>query len=339
LTIARKGSALSLIRRLFDAQWMSAHAASGLSSGEGLIERVRDRTTRTETDKKTGERVEVEEDPGVDDKRLVVTEEEFARVLRVKGRDQNTLADVLRQAWDGQDLGVLTRKRTLRATAPHICIIGHITGDELNQLMDDLSTANGLGNRFLFCLAQRSKLLPFGGGLEPAVLDELRRRLAIALDMSPHGEIRLDVIARSLWATVYPKLATDQGGLIGALCARAAPHVMRVALTYALLDGSEMIGQAHLRAGLEVWRYAEASARYAFRDRTGNPVADRILTGLHDAGLAGLAKTQLFELLGRNVPAAAINTALRWLQEQGLAMPRQSPAAGPGRPGEIWVAP
>jgi hypothetical protein len=336
-SIARKGSAFAQVRRLFDAEWMRGHIAGGLSSGEGLIERVRDRTTREEVNKKTGERSIVEDDPGIDDKRLICVEEEFARVLRVKGRDQNILADILRQAWDGQDLGVMTRKRTLHATAPHIAIIGHITADELNQQMDDLSTANGLGNRFLFCCVQRSKLLPFGGGAEPAVFDDLRRQLAHRLDLAPRGAIGLDDVARVLWARVYPTLAGDGGGLIGALCARAAPLVMRIALVYALLDGREVIGEAHLQAGLEVWRYAEASARYAFRDRTGNPTADRILAGLRDAGASGLAKTQIFELFARHANATGINAALRLLQEAGSAAPLPRPATAGNRV-ERWAA-
>jgi hypothetical protein len=233
----------------------------------------------------------------------------------------------LRQVWDGQDLGVMTRKRTLRATAPHICIIGHITADELNQEMDDLSTANGLANRFLFCCAQRSRLLPFGGGPEPATLDELRRRLALALDTAPRGEIGFDIAARTLWEAAYPDIAGERYGLFGALTSRGAPQIVRIALIYALLDGSPQIGQAHLEAALAVWQYAEASARFAFANRTGNPVADRILVSLRDAAPNGIATRELFALFDRHIGAAGINTALRQMQQQGLAEPRQTPAS------------
>jgi hypothetical protein len=338
-SIARKGSALAQIRRLFDAEALRDHTTSGLSSGEGLIHCVRDRATHFETDRKTRERVEIEDDPGVADKRLLVVEEEFGRVLRVKARENSILPDVLRQAWDGADLGVMTRKARLRASAAHICIIGHVTADELSLEMDDLSTVNGLGNRFLFCCAKRSRLLPFGGGTEPAVLDALRRRLAIALAAAPKGEIAFDIAARALWQSVYAGIAGERHGLFGALTSRAAPQVVRVALIYALLDGSERIGQAHLKAGLAVWRYAEASVRHAFRERTGNPVGDHILASLRDAGPAGLGKTQLFGLFGRHVNAGKINTALRQLEEQGFARKTQRPP-GPhgGKPAEMWVA-
>jgi hypothetical protein len=334
---ARKGTALAQSRRLFDVGWTDGHIRGGLSSGEGLIGLVRDRSTRIETNKKTGERTEIEDDPGVDDKRLLLVEEEFARTLRAAGRPENTLAAIIRQAWDGLSLATLTRKSALRATRPHISIIGHITTAELQAELDDTDALNGLANRFLFVCARRSRLLPFGGTIEPDVLDELRRRLAFALDSAPRGAIGLDMAARRMWEAAYPDIARDRHGLFGALTSRAAAQIMRVSLIYALLDGSERIAEAHLRAGLEVWRYAEQSARFAFKDRTGGKVADTILAGLRDAGADGLAKTQMHALLGRHANAASINNALRQLEEQGYAK-RQAPVSTGGRPLETWVA-
>jgi hypothetical protein len=80
----------------------------GLSSGEGLIAHVRDC-------------------PAIIDKRCLIMESEFARVLKVMSRANNILSTVLRAAWDGSNLYVLTRNESLRATNPHISIIGHIT--------------------------------------------------------------------------------------------------------------------------------------------------------------------------------------------------------------------
>ena len=97
--------------------WTEQHIRGGLSSGEGLIDRVRDRTTKFETDKRTSERTEIEDDPGVDDKRLLLVEEEFARTLRAAGRSENTLGAVIRQAWDGQSLATMTRKASLSPPA------------------------------------------------------------------------------------------------------------------------------------------------------------------------------------------------------------------------------
>ena len=51
-------------------------------------------------------------------------------------------------------------------------------------------------------------------------------------------------------------------------------------MIFALLDRSKEIREEHLRAGLAVWRYADASARYVFGSTLGDPTADEILRAL-----------------------------------------------------------
>jgi hypothetical protein len=186
--MARKGTALAQVRRLFDPDFTHERIRSGLSSGEGLIEAVRDPTTKTQKDKTTGAEITVEDDPGVADKRLLIVEEEFARTLRTAARPESTLIAVIRQAWDGHHLANMTRKSPLRATSPHICIIGHITSAELQEELNNTNAVNGLANRFLFCCARRSKFLPFGGSPEPIILEDLRRRLNRACDTAPRRD-------------------------------------------------------------------------------------------------------------------------------------------------------
>jgi hypothetical protein len=173
---ARKGTGLAEVRGHLPAElgkWAKTCISSGLSSGEGLIERVRDRQTKMENNTKTGAQIEIEIDPGVSDKRLLVIEEEFARPLRVMARAENTLSATLRLAWDGGDLANLTRNSPLYATAPHVSIIGHCTRYELKRELDDVSMANGFGNRVLFYCVKRSKCLPFGGNVDPEVARQL----------------------------------------------------------------------------------------------------------------------------------------------------------------------
>ena len=144
-------------------------------------------------------RVAVSEDPGVADKRLLVTESEFASTLRVMQRDGNTLSATIRDAWDGKNLRNLVKNSPARATGPHISIVGHITSDELRRYLDRTETGNGFANRFLFCCVRRSKLLPLGGGttgnLAP-VVERLRAAIAHARSC---GQLRFDSAAEALW--------------------------------------------------------------------------------------------------------------------------------------------
>ena len=106
----RKGTASNEAERVVvgaDQQW-KPRVMGGLSSGEGLIFAVRDPSYKINKD---GESVLA--DAGVDDKRLLAIEPEFSSVLRVAGREGNTLSEQLRRAWDGNDLRTLTKNSPL----------------------------------------------------------------------------------------------------------------------------------------------------------------------------------------------------------------------------------
>ena len=164
----RKGSGWSMISNLLhpvDPCWRDEHVKSGVSSGEGLIFAVRDPIMRRNQIGEKGRVVgseEYVEDPGVADKRLLAQEGEFANVLKVATREGNTISTWLRQAWDGTDLGTLT-KAPITATRPHISMIGHITAEELRIALTHTDTLSGFANRFLWVASTRSKSLPSGG--------------------------------------------------------------------------------------------------------------------------------------------------------------------------------
>ena len=76
-------------------------------------------------------------------------------------RANNTLSTILRTAWDGGSLYILTRQNSARVNLnPHISIVGHITEEELQKEMADCDVFNGFANRFLWLSVKRSKILP-----------------------------------------------------------------------------------------------------------------------------------------------------------------------------------
>jgi hypothetical protein len=82
---ARKGTSMGRVRsvaKIADQGWSDDRLKGGLSSGEGLINEVRDE--RREWDRKAGREEIV--DPGVADKRLMIVEAEFASALAVMER-------------------------------------------------------------------------------------------------------------------------------------------------------------------------------------------------------------------------------------------------------------
>jgi hypothetical protein len=307
---ARKGSSWAHIRNLMsgsDELWGNHSIQTGLSSGEGLIYAVRDPRA---------------DDPGPLDKRLLVVESEFSSTLRMISRDGNTLSPVVRQAWDGGILQIMTKQFPLVATNAHVSIIGHITRDELRRELTRVDAANGFGNRFLWVCARRSKTLPDGGRVPQSDFDRLADQLKNAVKYGislGDCEIRRTEEAKILWHSIYADLSEGKPSLFGAVTSRAEAQVMRVAGIYAVLDETSEIRKEHLRAGLEVWKYCEASARYVFGDALSDPTAETLLSKLRTAR-DGLTKTQLSAALGRNRPSAEIDQALASLTNQGLAI-------------------
>lgn len=336
----RKGMAKNEAQRIFldlDEEWTRHRIVSGLSSGEGLIAAVRDPVTRQHPIKEKGHVVtyeEIIEDPGVDDKRLLVVESELASAFAVMKRDGNTLSEVIRKAWDGQDLGTLTKASSLRATAPHIAVIGHITADELRRKLEETETANGFGNRFLWVLVKRSKNLPHGG--KPVNLDPYVPALHTAITTARRGPtMERDPEANEYWEARYDWLSTGRPGMLGSMTARAEAHVMRLACLYALADGEPIVSVAHLQAAFAIWKYCYESAAILFGDRVGDRVADAILAELRRRAPERITRTEISELFNRNKPASELNRALELLQQYRLAWMELDREAN-GRPVERW---
>jgi hypothetical protein len=181
--------------------------------------------------------------------------------------------------------------------------------------------------------------LPHGGTVDPATRQELARRFALATDFARQAQfLRRNSEADALWAHKYPTVTRERAGLVGDLSARAAAHILRLSMLYALADQSRVIDVDHLKAALAVWEFAEASAQFIFGRRIGHRLSDYLLRLLR-AHPAGLTRTQIRDALGRNRHVDEINDALERLREYGLArVVEVRPTDGIGRPTTVWIA-
>jgi hypothetical protein len=332
----RKGTAGGRVRavtRLADETWSDERTASGLSSGEGLINAVRDKVEKFDAKAQQFETV----DPGIIDKRLMIVEPEFAGALSAMERHGNTLSPVIRNAWDGQRLQTLTKASPLKATGAHISIVAHITEEEARARLTRTEMANGLANRFLFCCVRRSKLLPHGGALPDAVLVDLAKRAKAAADFGRQvGRVGMTADAAAAWAAAYSELSAERPGLVGAIIARGEPQVIRLALIFALLDRKDTVAPRHLEAAMAVWAYCEASALRIFGDSLGDPIVDDILRTLRRRGPDGMTRTEISNLFGRHRTSDQIGAALQLLRTKNRV--RSESRGTSGRPSEVWVA-
>jgi hypothetical protein len=325
---ARKGTSWNHVRRVFeevDPDFMASNRASGLSSGKGLIYRIRDALEGYGD--KPG-------DPGVADKRLLVFEDEFARPLKVSDRQGSTLSTIVRSAWDGAPLQTLTRSNPLVSTDPHVGIVGHITKEELLAVLAKTDVDNGLANRHLWIYSKRSKRWPFGG--DDYDIEPLVRRLRASLAHAQRIErMLLDDGARELWSEMYETLSEPQPGTFGNVTARGEAQVMRLSLLYALLYKSNFIRTEHLQAAVAVWEYAKHSAAFIFDEAIADKTTRRILEALAAAGERGLNRTGISDALGRNVSSNEIQQVLAHQRRRGRVV-RSREAGRGGRKLEVW---
>jgi hypothetical protein len=328
-SVARKGTSLDRILALFegaDLDWRKNLVSSGLVSGEGVVHAIRD-AKRNE--------LGVIEDEGARDKRLFVTESEFASVLSVFARKENTLSAILRNAWDSKTLRTLAKNVGEVASEPHVSIVAHITFDELKSKLakDDLS--NGVANRFLWICAQRSKQLPLGGTLRAADCQDLITQLSARLKLAKtRGLVGFTSAAENLWCSIYAGLNQERPGTLGNVTSRAPAHARRLALIYALLDGADVVDTPHLQAALAFWQYCHASAECIFGGLSA--LARDIHERLRLEFPGELHRTDLHDATGRNKPANEITRALAEIQRYGLATSRKEQTGG--APRELWRA-
>ena len=255
-------SAVKAIIAVADPYFLSEHLEGGIVSGEGVIEMVRDGNGIDPDDKNF--------DEGVVDKRMLIIESEFASVLSKGVRQGSSLLPIMREAWDGSTLRSSARKANrLRATDPHICVIGHVTPGEFRAKLTDGEVDGGTVNRLLIVLSRRSKEFPDGGNLPDDVRDECGSILAAALAKAG-GNTAVMVRtpgANKLWRRHYSRLvASKPDGWFASATARAQAQVLRLSVAYAILDSSPVIDTDHLAAALAMWEYCEASARTLFAE-------------------------------------------------------------------------
>ncbi|MFF4524182.1 DnaB-like helicase N-terminal domain-containing protein [Streptomyces bluensis] len=318
----RKGSATSTAKRplatAFPEFFGPDHTPRGLNSGEGLIEYVKD------DDSDNASRASL-------DKRLWVVESEYAVTMSRGRREGSSLPGVLRQAWDGEDLGSMVRN-SMKATNPHIAILGHITPDEFRAKMQDSEMAGGTYNRFLPIFCHRNLILPESRGADPQLINNLAHAWRTVLnDAAKVDEVKISAEARALYRDeIYPALTEDSAsGALAEFTARAAPYTLRAAMVYALCDQVDTIQEEHMNAAWHLINYAHATAAHLVGSGSGDPKLDKLAAAVRKAGAEGLTGNDIHRLFKNDRKAERERLMTALLEQPGYT--RRQRASG-GRP-------
>jgi hypothetical protein len=133
------------------------------------------------------------------------------------------------------------------------------------------------------------------------------------------GRLSFSDDGQDAWGTFYNSLDDDLGGVVGALVARAEAQLLRLAVTYALLDGSALIERRHVEAAEAVWDSCVETVHRVFADELPDYVLPTLLAALRTAGPEGLDGTQQQNLFSRHQTGHRLAAARAQLQARGIA--------------------
>ncbi|MEU3690566.1 hypothetical protein [Streptomyces narbonensis] len=308
----RKGTAadraMEVMRRV-EMGFMKKNTTSSLSSGEGLVIAVRDGMDEDEIARReeNGHKV----DYGVDDKRLLVMSTEFAMVMQKT--HGGTLGPILRDLWDGKSLNIQSSDAEV-ATDPHVTVMGHVTPQEFADRQRPSEMAGGTWNRFMPIFVHMPHEIPWPE--DPEDWDEKLTEFADRLREAAHSagsgtkSVKFSKEAQLYYRKhVYPEYSRSSGDsvVMKQFTQRRLPHLVRVAGTYALMNGRTEVSLGDLEAAKAVVDYAIESARFVLATHApGGGMAaaasaedkearDKaiLMQALQDAGESGLNRTHI----------------------------------------------
>jgi len=314
--VSRKGTTGDLVRGVWkqvtDATNGIAYSAN---SGEGVIALAA---------KRNG-------DP------VLIIEEEFARFLSAKGRDNATLSPIMRQAFDDVVLSSVTATRMVRAEVHHVSMIAHITREEVTESFGGVDLKNGFANRIAWAgvFSRGSVVTVYDNDIGTTLRDDLRAMLDWVLKLPAPliggATHRFTDPARAMLLDAAARYGAGVG-LAPFLSRRLDTIAARLALIYACFDHERTIDVIHVEAALAVTDYAYASAQWVWPETTGDAKADFVLRHLTAAPGRFLNNAEIRALIGHR--PLDVQIVVDKLGIMGYARKAQRPRRDgkPGRP-------
>jgi hypothetical protein len=274
--LGRKGTSYRAVSRLFeeaDESWYENRILTGLSSPQALVARLAEPVVAEGVT------------PPPFDKRTLLLESEYQRLLSTMGRDDGAFSGVLRKLWAYErasvDKGTDPRKLiTIKAArGSHVSMIAHITPQELRKRTNQVRRDGGLENRMLWVYShKRPEPVPPTASSKLDLSDEIER-LATVIDYARSGNAgSIDPVSgalcdmRGIRKPMVLRFSDELDDKLEALFAEAYQDhelgvtddyramIVRLALIHAVADFSPVIEIHHVRAAIALWNYAGASA-------------------------------------------------------------------------------
>lgn len=338
----RKGTSADAANSFLRAACGSSLARNlgGFGSPQGVIDQIKDASEYRQRDRKTNT-YKIMTVLGVPDKRLCIRENELSSLFKLISDPKTKAAELFRDLWDSKpaqnhvagkfDDG---SSRSLKCDKPHVAIVGSSTPSLVKMTLPVGADKSGDGNRFIWCYTKRTQLCPHGGPQidwqsetveyagETVKIPNYMQRVFQHARQDMSGAFRERLIpqtkaASKFWTHLYLRLENDQRAtFLGFMTARAAAHIRRLAMIFALVDLEDAVDVRHLKAAEAIWNYSQESARFIFKGYSLDQ--EKILRFAEGKGVDGITVNRdLHELFNRHKSGEWLRAQVRNLLEGG----------------------
>jgi hypothetical protein len=337
-TSSGKGQGEHAVRafaKLIDQNWYLKRWKYSAASGEGLVKLLSMESA---------------------DNRMVLMLSEMSILLNSMNREGSNLSGYIRAAYDGIPLQNNKARESVSAENYHLSCIGQITPRELNTIMADVDWYNGVANRFLWNIVQRSKTLTRSTKVPD--FTKLADRVTQILALPAVGAIEFSEAGGKMWDEWVLSLPLNDDSKLGASQERVRPNALRTALIYASLDenrlngikedgmvyrdgdGAFQIEPKHVAAAIEVVNRSKASVQWflsqalTIEREPDFEAIKKVIAAYNEAAAGGRAFTS--SDLNRLFSHASQTERDRIANAAGLVTGK-SESSGSGRKATTWV--
>jgi predicted transcriptional regulator len=180
--------------------------------------------------------------------------------------------------------------------------------------------SNGFGNRFLWILARRQKLVALPSPMPDDAVAAMQSIVINRVEAAKNLQgVSMSNEASHLWVESYPDLTMDCSGAAGSLVNRTEAHAIRLSLIYALASGHSQIEVPDLKAALAVVEYSRQSAFYIFGSTGTDRRKSKILKALKNAENHEMTVTEISnEVFKRHVKSNDLHKMLTEMEASKL---------------------
>lgn len=212
------------------------------------------------------------DDIGDKDKRLLMVEQESAALIKMGKVENSILSQVMRTAFDGDKLEyrvskIKGKESTVAIDNAHVSLIGHITADELLQVLTVGSDKTGELNRIQFVLSLDSKFVSEAKSNflyeNITELQALRTRLLECRRWAAEKRIKFTEPLYECLDNYTEQLEHDlRSGKEKAINARLALYLRKWIARFAVMDMTDVATVAHYDRAMKVVAYLRAANEY-----------------------------------------------------------------------------